>query len=76
MVWERPRVTTTSADDGQTAAALTFFFYGRLLSHVPRDIDNLPRALHYIFSDFGFNLFKGWKRGMKWASFGFWEPIT
>ena len=52
MVWETQASTTTTADDGKTAAVLTFFFYRRLLSHVPRDIDNLPRALQQLFLRF------------------------
>jgi len=32
---EEAQVTTTTPDDGKTAAPLTFFFYRRHLSHVP-----------------------------------------
>ena len=52
MVWEPPRVTTTTAEDGKTAAVLTFFLYRVRLSHVPRDIDNFFRPLQRSFQSF------------------------
>ena len=65
MVWEPTQVTTTTADDGKTAAVLTIFFYRRLLSHVCRDIDNSSRASQQVFLRF-FVFF----RGSPWVSRG------